>query len=1088
MAKGGIGNIYVALGLSSAGFVKALNEARRRLGVFGKSTKTASTGVLNLKNNLKGLGGIVGAAFATRAIMSFTNQASQLDKQIREVGTLMGGLTNNEIRGMKAEMEKLSLSSGQAMDVLTKARYDIVSAGFGSAAESAQMLETASKLAVGGVTEVSTAADLLTTVVNAYNLSASDAAGVSDDLFTIVKNGKTTITEIASSFGRLAAIAAPMGVSLDEAGAALSALTAQGQSTEESVTAVRAAIIELSKPSKELVGALKEIGVEETNLIKAGNGLAGALDLVKQASEKTGIPLNELLSNVRSMQAVLPLTSNAADKFSNDLASMSQNAGASDQAFKQMAESAAFLQDQVVRTFESAQRAVGEAIISNEDYRQLLLDVRDAVGQFADKIREGDPAFDKFVSQIAMLGSAVVKNIPGYIDGVTGAVSRLNAVLIPMINFVGRNPEVLEYGLIGLVFGGKKFMYAGAALGSAVGSLRSGEREAERLADERERIARIVSSSTGPITGGMVDLGEISKFTSQSFSALNKAGGDVNKMLQSMGKESKKSGDSVEKLGGKTGGTTKASREAARAQEQLARELERAEEWYLRETEAIEGLYDKKKENATAMEKLELLYKFGRISIDQFVEGVERADNEFQLFLASMDAVLQHDIDVMLRENTDLFGDFGDAAKKTGNDVADTYEKIAQGIGDFATVLGNALDVNIKGVNNLQNAITAFGPNGGGALVGGLNVASFLGQNIGGGVGSAISGAASGALAGLSIGGPIGGIIGGGIGLISSLFGGGDYERQRQEREQARSQTYESLVGLAGQGGLVSRGLLRAGGNTYQGVSDLQFTPEFGQKYGLVWEDRFMASYGRKHAAAMAQNVAEVDAYFIMLNNQIHSALSAATFEEGAASLRTNIEAALDDALKKVVITSLMEEILLPQMLPIISSLRSVVEAEGRITAEQIAGYRDQAAAVADMAMPVFEAVYDIFGAANNMSSQNQMLAVNSSGNLVSASSNTTTPEIVIEPAQAEGITEGLQAIVNAVVVMQEQLAVLETKAEEHRNEMIVTRTEITSTVNTVGGNIGNTLGEILDDTASLDNHINIWYASGFEVTDTSGN
>ncbi len=316
----------------------------------------------------------VGAAF-----LNVVDSATKLDKGVREIGTLMGGLTDGEIKRMKAELGALSIASGQAIEPLVKARYDIVSSGFTDAADSALILETSARLAVAGVTQVSTAADVLTTVISAYGMKASEVGAVSDDLFTIVKLGKTTMDDLGSQFGVLAAVASPAGVSVHEAGAALAALTVQGQSTSVSVTGISAAIMELQKPSKEMQKALASIGVESDNLIKSGGGLKGALDLVAQASEMSGVSVNKLFMREEALRAVLPLTGTAAKAFADDLKEMENNAGATDTAFNQMALSSAFLQDQAWAAFNDVKNKIGEAIIDSDLFKESLIGVKDGI-------------------------------------------------------------------------------------------------------------------------------------------------------------------------------------------------------------------------------------------------------------------------------------------------------------------------------------------------------------------------------------------------------------------------------------------------------------------------------------------------------------------------------------------------------------------------------------------------------------------------------------------------------------------------------------------------------------------------------------
>lgn len=341
-----VAELRTELSASVARFQKNFNSARKTVrsstkGMtnsfkgLGKSSNKLAGQIFSLRGGLVGLGGalVVGKAI---------NEFVRFEKGLREVGTLMGGLTKGEMKAMGDELKTISQETGQAIDGLVKARYDIVSAGFTDAAESAELLRVSAALAVGGVSDVATTADLLTTAVNAYGLEAKDAAEISDKLFTIVRLGKTTITELAGSMGRLLAIAATMNVDIDEVGAALATLTANGQKTEEAVTAIRAAIVEFSKPGKELADALKSIGVESGEALIKEKGLQGALQAVSAAAKKNGTTIIQLLSNVRSMQAVLPLATTASDQFAVSLVSMGDSAGATSKAVEEMEKSLAF--------------------------------------------------------------------------------------------------------------------------------------------------------------------------------------------------------------------------------------------------------------------------------------------------------------------------------------------------------------------------------------------------------------------------------------------------------------------------------------------------------------------------------------------------------------------------------------------------------------------------------------------------------------------------------------------------------------------------------------------------------------------------
>ena len=78
------------------------------------------------------------------------------------------------------------------------ALYQAISAGVPSD-NVFDFLETANKAAVGGITDLSTSVDGITSVVNAYGSDVISAAEASDLMFTAVKEGKTDFGQLSDS-------------------------------------------------------------------------------------------------------------------------------------------------------------------------------------------------------------------------------------------------------------------------------------------------------------------------------------------------------------------------------------------------------------------------------------------------------------------------------------------------------------------------------------------------------------------------------------------------------------------------------------------------------------------------------------------------------------------------------------------------------------------------------------------------------------------------------------------------------------------------------------------------------------------------
>ncbi|KKN47791.1 hypothetical protein LCGC14_0659120, partial [marine sediment metagenome] len=328
-----------------------LKRATKDMGGLGKATGLAGKAFLGF------------GALAAAAIVGVGTKISiDLEKGLREVGTLMGGLSKGEMKDMGDELKNIAVQTGQALDKLVKAKYDIVSAGFADAASSAELLAASAQLAVGGVTEVSIAADLLTTTINAYNLSSRDAVNVNDKLFTIVRLGKTTMSELGGSMGRVVAIAGQTGVSLEEVGAAVATLTSQGLDTARAITSLQGAIVQIIKPTEIMKGIIEDLGFETGEALLKSEGFAGSLNLIQWEADRVRLPLSEVFGSIEALQAVLPLTGTAAGAFSSNLLQMGDSAGAAAAAVKEMEKSTSFQLGRLKQAFLGIATIIGDKL------------------------------------------------------------------------------------------------------------------------------------------------------------------------------------------------------------------------------------------------------------------------------------------------------------------------------------------------------------------------------------------------------------------------------------------------------------------------------------------------------------------------------------------------------------------------------------------------------------------------------------------------------------------------------------------------------------------------------------------------------
>lgn len=256
------------------------------------------------------------AALASGLIMATLNLA-KFNTQIARAWTMSGkGIAG--FFAMRKEVRALSAEFGMAKSELADGLYQALSAGVPED-NIFSFLRTATTVAVADSSDVATAVDGLTTVINAFKLESSAADQVADQMFNTVANGKTTFADLARSMATVAPLAAANGVAFEEVLAAVSTLTKQGTPTSQAMTQIRSAIVATTKVMGD--GWAKTMSLQ---------------DAFGQVSDQAGGSQNQLMKLVGSIEAVngvMGLTGLNAQMAADDLRSAADATGTLGQAF-----------------------------------------------------------------------------------------------------------------------------------------------------------------------------------------------------------------------------------------------------------------------------------------------------------------------------------------------------------------------------------------------------------------------------------------------------------------------------------------------------------------------------------------------------------------------------------------------------------------------------------------------------------------------------------------------------------------------------------------------------------------------------------
>jgi TP901 family phage tail tape measure protein len=261
--------------------------------------------------------------------------ASDFEDGMAKVETIADTAAKS-IGTLSDEVMSVSDNTGKAADELSESLYQAISAG-ANTADAMDLVDVAAKSAIAGFTDTTTAVDGLTSVLNAYGMETKDANDLAN-LFLITQNkGKTTFGELASSIGKVSSSAASANIPIEELLASIATITAQGISTSEAITGLKAALTNIVKPSSEASKTAEQLGIDFSATALQSKGLAGFLDDVKTATSGNLETMSKLFGSSESLNAILKLTSDEGMASMNDtLTEMQTNTTALDDAYETM--------------------------------------------------------------------------------------------------------------------------------------------------------------------------------------------------------------------------------------------------------------------------------------------------------------------------------------------------------------------------------------------------------------------------------------------------------------------------------------------------------------------------------------------------------------------------------------------------------------------------------------------------------------------------------------------------------------------------------------------------------------------------------
>ena len=417
-SKKTIGELVYKIVGDGKGLGVALAKSEKQLKKFNKSF-----GVSNKKSiaTLAGLG--VSVAGVGILLASATKKAIAFEATIADLKTLIGDDAAG-VKKLEKGIKKLSRTMPKSGEELGSAAYNILSAGITDATEALEVLEQSGKLAVAGLGSTTDAVNLVTSAINAFEIDASDSASTANILFTTVKMGKTTVAELAQSFGNVAAAAKGANVSFEETQAATAALTVVGFRTATAQDRLRALFDEMTRSSGKLNDSYDLLGQGSIATAVKTDGFKTVLDELLGSVNGDTVAFKNMFSSVEAGGAALALVTGASDVYNESLEQMTGNTDLLTSAFSEQADTTESRLIKVQNEMNLLLIALGDKILPT--LNEALKDISETMDLFVgggEAVEAYNDTIKKLDNQINELNEEYEKINEGTSDFTNGQVA-----------------------------------------------------------------------------------------------------------------------------------------------------------------------------------------------------------------------------------------------------------------------------------------------------------------------------------------------------------------------------------------------------------------------------------------------------------------------------------------------------------------------------------------------------------------------------------------------------------------------------------------------------------------------------------------
>lgn len=493
-------NLRVSIARTEAEVAKLQGELRKNspLAAIGKDMQEAGEKIQSAGRGLSSFGSTMTRS-VTAPIVAAGAAAVKLAADFETAMAKLNSIADTTavpLEKLEKQIMDLSNTTGIAASELAEQAYQAISAGQNTA-DAVKFVETSTRLARAGFTETGSALDVLTTILNAYGKSSSEATAISDKLILTQNLGKITVGQLAESMGNAIPTAAAYSVDIDNISSAYVTMTKQGVNSANATTQINALMNDLGKSGTKAAKVLKtRTGQSFKELMQSGYSLTDVLEILQDEAEDNGVALNDMFGNVRAGRGAMALMNDAGVTFTKTLGEMSKAAGVTDEAFEKVTNTSAFKFEQTLNRVKNTGIEAGQRLLIA--FGPTLEKIADAIARAADGFSRLSDTQKDAILKTALFAAAIgpaSSALGGLTTGIGKTVTGLGK-LLEKWGLAGALPATPMLGLAaGAVALGAGLTAAAIAASDANDELIQTAKKAEAAANKTETLTKQTNES-----------------------------------------------------------------------------------------------------------------------------------------------------------------------------------------------------------------------------------------------------------------------------------------------------------------------------------------------------------------------------------------------------------------------------------------------------------------------------------------------------------------------------------------------------------------------------------------------------------------